>query len=141
MRPLPGKGACVPGQLNGINAITLFVSDLARSKTFYAKVLRGRVIFEDTESVVFDAGNTMLNLLVSRGAVELITPVPVAAPGDPSRSLFSFFVDDADAECARLTEAGVDLLNGPIDRPWGKRTAAFADPDGTVWEVAQDLPS
>ena len=95
--------------------------------------------------MVFDAGNTMLNLLVARKAVELISPARVAAPGDRSRSLFSFFfvddVDDVDDdEGARLTDAGVNLLNGPIDRPWGKRTAAFADPDGTVWEVAQDLP-
>ena len=109
-------------------------------------MLRGRVIFQDSESVVFDAGNTMLNLLVARKAVELISPARVAAPGDRSRSLFSFFfffvddVDDVDDEGARLTDAGVNLLNGPIDRPWGKRTAAFADPDGTVWEVAQDLP-
>ena len=29
--------------------------------------------------------------------------------------------------------------NGPIDRVWGMRTAAFADPDGHVWEVAQQL--
>jgi uncharacterized glyoxalase superfamily protein PhnB len=33
----------------------------------------------------------------------------------------------------------VSLLNGPIDRDWGMRTAAFADPDGHVWEVAQAL--
>jgi catechol 2,3-dioxygenase-like lactoylglutathione lyase family enzyme len=32
----------------------------------------------------------------------------------------------------------VELLNGPIDREWGVRTAAFADPDGHVWEVAQE---
>jgi len=35
---------------------------------------------------------------------------------------------------------GVTLLNGPVDRPWGRRTAAFADPSGNVWEVAQILP-
>ncbi|MET0609013.1 MAG: VOC family protein, partial [Gaiellaceae bacterium] len=28
---------------------------------------------------------------------------------------------------------------GPIDRPWGLRTAAFADPDGHVWEVAAKI--
>jgi len=83
---------------------------------------------------------------VAREAVELISPARVAAPGDRSRSLYFFFSffffddDDDDDDGARLTDAGVNLLNGPIDRPWGKRTAAFADPDGTVWEVAQDLP-
>jgi uncharacterized glyoxalase superfamily protein PhnB len=33
----------------------------------------------------------------------------------------------------------VELINGPIDRPWGMRTACFADPDGHVWEIAQQL--
>jgi uncharacterized glyoxalase superfamily protein PhnB len=39
--------------------------------------------------------------------------------------------------CSRLRAIGVELLNGPIDRPWGRRTAAFADPSGHVWEIAQ----
>ena len=28
-----------------------------------------------------------------------------------------------------------------MNRAWGMRTAAFADPDGHVWEVAQELPA
>lgn len=36
--------------------------------------------------------------------------------------------------------AGVRVLNGPIDRPWGLRTASFTDPDGHVWELAEKLP-
>jgi uncharacterized glyoxalase superfamily protein PhnB len=35
----------------------------------------------------------------------------------------------------------VSIVNGPADRPWGMRSAAFLDPDGYVWEVAADLPS
>jgi uncharacterized glyoxalase superfamily protein PhnB len=37
---------------------------------------------------------------------------------------------------------GLDRIevNGPVDRPWGRRTAAFADPAGHAWEVAQLLP-
>jgi uncharacterized glyoxalase superfamily protein PhnB len=27
-----------------------------------------------------------------------------------------------------------------MNREWGMRTAAFADPDGHIWEVAQELP-
>jgi uncharacterized glyoxalase superfamily protein PhnB len=49
-------------------------------------------------------------------------------------------VNDADAVCAQLEQRGVQLINGPIDRPWGRRTAAFADPAGHLWEVAQVLP-
>ena len=38
---------------------------------------------------------------------------------------------------AQQLEIGVDFLNGPIDRLWGRRTASFADPSGHVWEIAQ----
>lgn len=36
-----------------------------------------------------------------------------------------------------LKTRGVELLNGPVDRPWGNRTASFRDPDGYVWEIAK----
>jgi lactoylglutathione lyase len=50
-------------------------------------------------------------------------------------------VDHADATCAELQARGVALLNGPIDREWGMRTASFTDPAGNIWEVAQELPT
>ena len=49
-------------------------------------------------------------------------------------------MDDTDAVCAELATRGVELLNGPVDRAWGMRTASFTDPDGHIWEVAQQLP-
>jgi lactoylglutathione lyase len=49
-------------------------------------------------------------------------------------------VKDANAVCAELEQHRVKLLNGPVDRPWRRRTAAFADPAGNVWEIAQELP-
>jgi uncharacterized glyoxalase superfamily protein PhnB len=45
-------------------------------------------------------------------------------------------VDDLDAECAELAARGVELLNGPMDRAWGARTASFRDPGGRIWEIA-----
>ena len=42
--------------------------------------------------------------------------------------------------CAQtLQSATSSLLNGPVDRDWGMRTASFADPDGHIWEIAQQL--
>ena len=40
----------------------------------------------------------------------------------------------------RTQDKGVVLLNGPMDRPWGIRTASFCDPDGHIWEIAAQLP-
>ena len=45
-------------------------------------------------------------------------------------------VEDVDAVCGVLAERGVALLNGPMDRPWGVRTASFSDPFGHIWEIA-----
>jgi catechol 2,3-dioxygenase-like lactoylglutathione lyase family enzyme len=39
-------------------------------------------------------------------------------------------------ERRRHDVGGVELLNGPMDRPWGNRTASFRDPGGHIWEIA-----
>jgi catechol 2,3-dioxygenase-like lactoylglutathione lyase family enzyme len=52
---------------------------------------------------------------------------------------FSLWIDDVDAFCADLASKNVPLVNGPVDRSWGLRTACFADPDGHLWEVAHPL--
>jgi catechol 2,3-dioxygenase-like lactoylglutathione lyase family enzyme len=126
--------------LQSLGAVTLFVEDPQRSKAFYERVFDVPSIYEDENSAVVKFENTIVNLLVATAAKELIRPAPVGGRDGGSRFQFTIWVDDADAACADLTSRGVELLNGPIDREWGMRTAAFADPDGHVWEVAQELP-
>ena len=121
----------------GINAITLFVEDLAAARDFYREVFGLPVHFEDDDSAVFDFGNTLVNLLKTSAAVELIEPASIAPRGAGSRLQLTIEVDDVDATCAELTKRGVELLNGPMDRPWGVRTASFADPGGHIWEIAK----
>ena len=122
---------------SGIGAITLFVEDLENTKRFYREVFGLSAKFEDDDSVVFDFGNTIINLLKTTAAPELIEPAAVAAPGAGSRHVFTLEVDDVNAMCAELASRGVELLNGPIDRPWGIRTASFRDPGGHIWEIAK----
>ena len=121
----------------GIGAITLFVGDLEEAKRFYREVFGLPVTFEDDDSAVFDFGNTIVNLLKTTAAPELIAPALVASRGAGSRLQLTIEVDDVDAMCAELTTRGVELLNGPIDRPWGIRTASFRDPGGHIWEIAK----
>jgi catechol 2,3-dioxygenase-like lactoylglutathione lyase family enzyme len=121
----------------GISAITLFVEDLAASKEFYQEVFGLPVHFEDDASCVFNFGNTLINLLKSTEAVDLIAPAAVASADAGSRFQFTIDVDDVDSMCAELAKRGVKLLNGPMDRPWGIRTAAFRDPGGHIWEIAK----
>jgi len=122
-----------------LGAITLFVDDPARSKAFYEQAFGLTAIFEDESSVAFKFENTIVNLLARPAARELIEPATVASPGAGSSFQLTIWVDDTDAACAELRTRGVDLINGPIDRDWGMRTACFADPDGHIWEIAQEL--
>ncbi len=123
-----------------IGAITLFVEDLAAARRFYQEVFGLPIRFEDANSVVFDFGNTLINLLRATEARGLIEPAVVAPREAGSRLQLTIDVDDVDATCAELARRGVKLLNGPMDRPWGVRTASFVDPGGHVWEVANGAP-
>jgi catechol 2,3-dioxygenase-like lactoylglutathione lyase family enzyme len=122
---------------SGISAITLFVEDLAATKQFYQEVFGLPVHYEDEASSVFNFGNAVINLLKVEEAPVLIAPAPVAPPDAGSRFQFTIGVDDVDAMCAELARRGVTLLNGPMDRPWGIRTATFMDPAGQIWEIAK----
>jgi lactoylglutathione lyase len=129
----------VSESLKSVGAITMFVDDPKRSKEFYERVFGVSVIYEDDDSVAFQFENLTVNLLAARAAGELIEPAPVAAGEAGSRFQLTIWVEDADAVCEQLSAAGVQLLNGPQDREWGMRTAAFSDPDGHVWEVAAKI--
>jgi lactoylglutathione lyase len=126
--------------LKSVGAITLFVEDCRRSQTFYEEVFGLPAIWEDEDSAAFKFDNTIVNLLRVPAAQELIDPAAVATREGGSRFQLTIWVDDTDAACTELATRGVDLLNGPIDREWGVRTASFTDPDGHIWELAQKLP-
>lgn len=123
----------------GITAITLFVEDLGAAKAFYAAVFGLPVMFEDSTSTVFKFRDTMINLLAVSSAPELVEPARVGSPSAGIRAVFTLDVDSVDAKCAELVARGVTLINGPMNRPWGIRTASFADPGGHIWEIAQSL--
>ena len=127
--------------LNSVGAITMFVEDRARAKAFYEQVFDVETLNEDDVSIAFKFENLIVNLLEHEAAHELIEPAPVAAAETGSRFQLTIWVEDTDAVCAELASRGVAVLNGPVDRPWGVRTAAFADPDGHIWEVAGKIRS
>jgi catechol 2,3-dioxygenase-like lactoylglutathione lyase family enzyme len=125
--------------LQNLQAITLFVDDLPAAAEFYRDVFGLGLVHRDDDSAAFGFGNTVINLLRTPAAHELIEPARVAEAASGSRMQLTVQVDDVDAACTVLTERGVALLNGPMDRPWGIRTAAFTDPAGHVWEIAAPL--
>jgi len=127
--------------LKSVGAITMFVADRDRAKSFYERVFDAESVYEDDQSAAFKFDNMIVNLLAASEAHDLIGPASVAGPDAGSRFQLTIGVNDVDAVCDEPARRGVELLNGPVDRPWGMRTAAFADPDGHIWEVAAEIPS
>jgi lactoylglutathione lyase len=123
--------------LDEIEVITLFVEDVSACKEFYTNVFGLEVVHEDPDSAVLKLRNLMINLLTVDNAPTLVEPTAVGGTWAGSRALYAIRVVDAHATVAELRKHGVMPLNGPIDRPWGRRTAAFADPAGNLWEIAR----
>ena len=121
----------------GIYAVTLFTEDLDADKEFYQRVFGLPIHFEGPTSAVFKFGDTLINLLKISQADELIAPAKAADREAGTRFVFTIGVDDVDEMCTELASRGVKLLNGPMDRPWGIRTASFMDPAGNIWEIAK----
>jgi catechol 2,3-dioxygenase-like lactoylglutathione lyase family enzyme len=122
-----------------IDAITLFVEDLGETKRWYQSFFAKPPMFEDPNSVVYALGESVVNLLHVSAVPELIEPAAAALRTDGSGVVLTLAVDDVDATATELQRRGATLLNGPMDRPWGIRTASFRDPDGHIWEIARKI--
>ena len=131
------NGVDVQSWEKGISAIALFVEDLAVAKQFYLETFGLPLLFEDDDAAMFKFGATYIKLLKNGEAGELYAPATVGSHAAGSRVVLTLPVDDVDVRSAELVARGVELLNGPIDRPWGIRTACFRDPDGHIWEIAK----
>ena len=127
--------------LRSVGAITMFIEDRMRAKDFYSRVFDVTVVNEDDVSVAFEFDNMTVNLLEERAATALIEPALVGGRDVATRFQLTVWVEDTDAVCTQLRELGIELLNGPMNREWGLRTATFTDPDGHIWEVAGPIPS
>jgi len=48
-----------------------------------------------------------------------------------------FSVDDLDTAFERVRAFGAEVLQEPIDQPWGPRDCAFRDPSGNMVRISQ----
>lgn len=115
-------------------AITLFTQDLEASCEFYKTFLSSEPVHREEDSTVFRIGGSLINLLAASSVDELIAPRTASPHG--ATALYTLKVDNVDASCERLSEMGIAPVTGPMNRPWGPRTANFADPSGHLWELS-----
>lgn len=78
----------------------------------------------------------MINLLHTSEAGVLLEPIKY----DPAKTgisvVYTLKCADVNGVAKQLKDNGVELLSGPIDIPWGIRTASFQEPSGHIWELA-----
>jgi uncharacterized protein len=120
-----------------ISLVTLGVSDLERSRRFYASLgLKERS--ESNDTVVFiQMGGTVLGLW-SREALAEDAGI---APGGSGFRAFSLAhnvaaKEEVDEVLREAESAGARLVKPGQDAFWGGYTGYFEDPDGFLWEVA-----
>lgn len=52
-------------------------------------------------------------------------------------SMIIFSTDNVDATFERVRASGAEVLQEPIDQPWGPRDCAFRDPSGNTVRIQQ----
>jgi lactoylglutathione lyase len=120
-----------------LDHVILYVADLDRSTAFYRDMIGLDVKFSEAGYVEFATEGTKFGLYERDRLPGLIGRGP-AATGLGGEVLF--LEPNVDREAERLADAGVPILFGPVDRPWGQRTVHVLDPDGHVVEFAQPIP-
>lgn len=123
--------------MDRVDYMILYVEDLATSVAWYRDSVGLTVKVEGDGYVEFATEGTKFALFERSALPGLIGKD--AATTDPSCEV-AFLIDDVDAQADRLREAGVEILNGPVDRAWGHRTIHIADADGHLVEFAQEIP-
>jgi lactoylglutathione lyase len=118
-----------------VDYVIQYVESLSRSVAFYRDVIGLQVRIAGDGYVEFELENTKFSLFERSKLPELIGREGGNAPCGE----IGFLIGDIDEEAERLRGLGVEILTGPVDRPWRERTLHIADPDGNIIEFAQKL--
>jgi catechol 2,3-dioxygenase-like lactoylglutathione lyase family enzyme len=115
----------------------LTVSDVARSRAFYADVLGGQVVLEENPCIV-KVANSWIIMNPGGGPTPDKPEVTLHPPSDPqtASSFLNVRVADIQARYAEWSAKGVEFLTPPIDRRAELR-CYMRDPDGYLIEVGQ----
>lgn len=122
-----------------VTLITLGVTDLERSKAFY-----GRLGWTPTDEVpgqvIFYQINGMALGFFGLGPLAKDQGRPDATLGTGAMTLSQNFSTDAEVDTAfaAAIAAGATTIKAPEKVFWGGYSGYYADPDGHVWEVAQN---
>jgi catechol 2,3-dioxygenase-like lactoylglutathione lyase family enzyme len=122
-----------------LSLVTLGVSNLDRSRSFYCDVLGWKPARQSVGDVVFFQAGGVVLALYPRAL--LAEDARVADAGGREFGGFTLAHnvpgrEDVDRVLAEVARRGARILRPAEDAFWGGRMGYFADPDGNPWEVA-----
>ncbi|GJE57270.1 MULTISPECIES: VOC family protein [Methylobacterium] len=120
-----------------LTLVTLGTTDLPRAVRFYEALGWTRSVRAADGVAFFQLGGMALSLF-PRENLAADAGVPAEGSGFRGFSLAynTASKDETDAVLAQAVEAGATLVKPAHDVFWGGYSGYFADPDGTLWEVA-----
>jgi len=104
----------------------IVVSDIERSRRFYAEVLGEEVLHDLGNYVVFKGGFSMMGR-------EAWRKLAGAEHG------FELYFEEEDVESFARALGDAPLLTPLSEEPWGQRTVRLLDPDGHAVEVGEPM--
>lgn len=117
-------------------ALSLNVPDPQASADFVREHLGFTQAMSDDGFVSMEHPTAGVNLVFLRVGLPTFRPAAIAGPAGQGL-LVAFVVDDVDAEFARMSAAGVQVVTPPETEPWGERYCQVADPNGLVWQLVR----
>ena len=127
----------------------LNVHDIDLALAFYRDVLEldvhVDVVMDDFRWVTMspksqpDVEIGLMNPFVGPAAPDAEAVLALTLKGSMNGLIFA--TADVDADFEKIRAAGADVLQEPIDQPYGVRDCAFRDPSGNMIRLSQSLPA
>ena len=112
------------------------VSDMAKAKDFYEKVMEQNIMMDLGVHVAFESG-----LSLQSNYEELVGEKLEMRPKPDNFQLY-FEVEDLDRWEAKLRSTeGIKFIHGSKEYPWGQRVMRFYDYDKYIVEVSESMES
>jgi catechol 2,3-dioxygenase-like lactoylglutathione lyase family enzyme len=116
-------------KVKGFNHVTIAVSDLQRSLSFYKDFLQMNLVHLGKTDAYLEWGTAWICLVEKKHA----KPLEADKIG-VDHVAFSIDETDFDAAVKMLTEGNIPIVRGPVERGLG-RAVNFLDPDGVQLEL------
>jgi len=119
-----------------ISVVTLGITDLARSRRFYAEGFGWTPIFENEEIIFYQMNGFVLGTFSKPALEQDMGRTGLSAPGASSLAHNVPAQDDVITVMQQLVKAGGRVIREADAPPHGGFRGYVADPDDHAWEIA-----